>query len=417
MNVFIGKGQPVVVGTQVTELAIGSNAYDSSKLEVIIAGQSASNGNSSFVTGGELQGLLDFRSRLLDPAMSQLGLVSLGLSESLNAQHLSGMDLNGNLGGAMFNSNTVPVAARSANAGTAAPSVTLDDYSQVRASEYQLSYDGVQWHLSRESDNTTVSGAGPLSLDGMTVDVSAGVASTGDSFLFNPAKTAAGNFEFKISDPRKIAAASPVSPLQNASNTGSSELNAVRVDPVNGLPLASAVTLTFNPDAMGPGVPGFDAVGGPGGLGTYAYYPATESDGKVITLGATGISFTVSGNPDSGDSYTLENNFGATGDNNNALMMGELQHSRLLNNGEDSFQEVYGALVADVGSQQRQGSANLELETTLLQQAESYKDSVVGVNLDEEAANLIRFQQSYQAAAQLIKVSEEVFQTLINSIR
>ena len=145
--------------------------------------------------------------------------------------------------------------------------------------------------------------------------------------------------------------------------------------------------------------------------------PATESDGKVITLGATGISFTVSGNPDSGDSYTLENNFGATGDNNNALMMGELQHSRLLNNGEDSFQEVYGALVADVGSQQRQGSANLELETTLLQQAESYKDSVVGVNLDEEAANLIRFQQSYQAAAQLIKVSEEVFQTLINSIR
>jgi flagellar hook-associated protein 1 FlgK len=418
LNVFIGKGQPVVVGTQVTNLAIGSNAYDSSKLEVIIAGQSAANGNSSFVTGGELQGLLDFRSRLLDPAMSQLGLVSLGLSESLNAQHLSGMDLNGDLGGAMFNSNTVPVAGRSANAGTASPSVSLDDYSQVRASEYQLSYDGVQWHLSRESDNTTVSGAGPLSLDGMTVDVSAGVPATGDSFKFNPAKTAAGNFDFRISDPRKIAAASPISPLQNAGNTGTSELTAVRVEPVNGLPLASTVTLTFNPDAMGPGVPGFDAAGGPGGLGPFAYDPATESDGKVITLGgATGVSFTVSGNPDAGDSYTLENNFGATGDNNNALMMGELQHARLLNSGEDSFQEVYGALVADVGSQQRQGSANLELETTLLQQAESYKDSVVGVNLDEEAANLIRFQQSYQAAAQLIKVSEEVFQTLMNSMR
>lgn len=417
LNVFVGRGQPVVVGTQVTNLAIGNNAYDSSKLEVIIAGQSEANGNSRFVTGGELQGLLDFRSRVLEPAMSQLGLISLGLSESLNAQHLSGMDLNGDLGAAMFNSNNIAVAAKSANTGTADPSVSLDDYSQVRASDYQLSYDGAQWHLSRRSDNTTVSGAGPLSLDGMTVDLSSGTPDTGDSFIFNPARAAAGNFEFAISDPRKIAAASPVSAVQSEANTGTSEISNIQVEPVNGLPFASPVTVTFNPDAMGPGLPGFDVAGGPGGLGPYAYDPATESDGKTFTLGATGVSFTIADTPQAGDSYTLENNFGATGDNNNALMMSQLQHSRLLNGGEDTFQEVYGGMVADVGSQQRQGTANLELETTLLQQAESYKDSAVGVNLDEEAANLLRYQQSYQAAAQLIKVSEDVFQTLMNSIR
>jgi len=164
-------------------------------------------------------------------------------------------------------------------------------------------------------------------------------------------------------------------------------------------------------------LPGFDATGGPGGLGPYAYDPATESNGKAITLGATGVSFTVSGAPEAGDSFDIENNFGATGDNSNALVMSELQHKPLLGGKADTFQETYGAMVAHVGSQQRQGAANLQLETSLLNQAEAYRDSVTGVNLDEEAANLMRYQQSYQAAAQLVKISEEVFQTLMGSLR
>lgn len=417
LNVFIGKGQPVVVGAQVTHLQTETNPYDSSQFEVGIAGQLTNNGNSKFVSGGELQGLLDFRSRVLNPALSQLGLVSLGLSQAMNDQHLRGMDLDGNLGTKMFADVTITPAGKSTNAGTAAPTVALSDYTELRPTDYLLSYDGAQWHLTRSVDNTTVSGAGPLVLDGMSVDVSAGTPTAGDSFKFNPAKTGAGAFEVLISDPRKIAAASPVSTVAGTNNAGSGALTNLQVDSTNTLPFASTVTLTFNPDAMGPGVPGFDATGGPGGLGPYAYDPATESNGKTITLGSTGVSFTVSGAPETGDTFDIENNFGATGDNNNALVMSELQHQPLLGGKSDTFQETYGAMVAHVGSQQRQGEANLQLETSLLNQAEAYKDSVTGVNLDEEAANLMRYQQSYQAAAQLIKISEEVFQTLIGSLR
>jgi flagellar hook-associated protein 1 FlgK len=417
VNVFVGKGQPVVVGSQVTELQTETNAYDSSHLEVGIAGQVSNNGTSKFVTGGELQGLIDFRNRVLVPAQSQLGLVSMGLSESLNGQHLTGMDLNSELGGLMFNQNSISVIDRSTNAGTADPSVSLDDYTEVRPSEYNLSYDGTQWHLTRMSDNTSVSGAGPLSLDGMTVDVSVGTPSTGDSFRFNPAREAGAGFDFAINDPRKIAAASPISVIENVANTGTATMSGIRVDATNTLPFASSVVVTFNPDAMGAGMPGFDVTGGPGGLGSYAYDPATESDGKTISLGTTGVSFTTAEIPQAGDSFTIENNFGATGDNNNALSMSALQHQSLLAGGADTFQETYGAMVAQVGSLQRQGQANLDLETSLLQQAESYKDSVTGVNLDEEAANLMRYQQSYQAAAQLVKISEEMFQTLMNSLR
>jgi len=417
VNVFVGRGQPVVVGSQVTELQTGTNTFDSSHLEVGVAGQLSNNGSSKFVTGGELQGLIDFRNRVLVPAQSQLGLLSLGLSESLSNQHLTGMDLNSDLGGRMFNENSVSVIDRATNAGSSDPTVSLDDYTEVRASEYNLAYDGAQWHLTRMSDDTTVSGAGPLSLDGMTVDVSTGTPATGDSFRFNPAREAGGNFDFLISDPRKIAAASPVSVVENVANTGSGIISEVQVDSGNSLPFASSVVVTFNPDAMGAGVPGFDVTGGPGGLGPYAYDPATESSGKTFALGATGVSFTAAETPLAGDSFTIENNFGATGDNNNALRMGELQQQPLLAGGADTFQETYGSMVAQVGSMQRQGQANLDLETTLLQQAESYKDSVTGVNLDEEAANLMRYQQSYQAAAQLVKISEDMFQTLISSIR
>jgi len=413
LNVFIGKGQALVVGAQTTHLAVGSNAYDARQLEIGIEGQPTSYFNSRFITGGELQGLLDFRSRVLQPAQSQLGLVSLGLSETVNQQHQLGLDLNGDIGEALFVQPSVTVAGRITNAGTTVPAVTIDDVTQVRASDYQLSYDGAQWHLIRLSDDTSVSGAGPLVLDGMSVDVSSGAPVSGDSYLFNPARSSAENFALRLSDPSKIAAALPIGIETDLANAGSGSIAEIQIDPVNTLPLAASVTLTFNPDAMGPGIPGFDVAGVAGG--PIAYDPTTESAGKTVALGATGVNFEISGIPQAGDSFSLTGNNGATGDNRNMLQLGDLQSQALLNGGTDTYQDLYGAMVAQVGVQHRQGESNLNLETSLLRQAQDYKDSVAGVNLDEEAANLLRYQQAYQASAELIRVSDELFQTLINS--
>lgn len=417
LSVFIGKGQPLVIGGQITRLQTEVNGHDATRLEVGVEGQATINGTSQFVSGGHLQGLLDFRSRVLYPSQSQLGLVALGVSETVNAQHSLGLDLNGNLGQDLFASAEIPVTPKTTNAGTVVPVASLTDVSQVRASDYQVTYDGSQWHMTRLLDNTSIAGAGTLSLDGIEVDVSSGVPSAGDSFILNPARSASANFALQITDPRKIAAASAVTSSVSSGNAGDGKIDAVTVAATNTLPLASPVTLTFNPDALGVGVPGFDVTGGPGGIGPLAYDPATESAGKSLALGATGLSVTVSAVPEAGDALTISNNTGATGDNRNALKLGELQTSATLNGGVDTFQEAYGSMVAQVGVTNSQGMSNLELETSLLQQAEQYKDSVVGVNLDEEAANLMRFQQSYQAAAQLIKVSEDMFQTLMASLR
>lgn len=414
VSVFVGGSQSLVVGAEVTVLQTQNNQYDSAKLEIGLEGQSGVVAITNFIKGGELEGLIDFRKRILDPVQEKLGLVMLGLSETTNSQHRLGLDLDGNAGVDFFQVGAIKVNGNTYNSGTAAPVVALNDVTQLQASEYQLDYDGIQWQLLRLSDNTSVSGPGPLVLDGMSVDVSAGVPGNGDSFRFNPAKGAANSVQLGLLDPRKVAAAAQVAGNIDSGNTGNAVLGGLLVSEPNTLPLAGPITLTYNPDALGAGLPGFDVTGGPGG--TLAYDPATEASGKVFSFAAEGLSFTLSGIPDAGDSFQVSNNAGAPGDNSNLLQMIDLQHQRLLNNGQESYQDLYAGLVVDVGVINQQSSSNLEVESVLLEQASRYRDNVTGVNLDEEATNMIRYQQQYQAAAQLIKVADQMFQTLLLSI-
>ena len=413
-NVLIGKGQALVIGAVPTELEVRFNQFDSSRLEIGVKGL-IGNDASQFVKGGELQGLLDFRSRVLNPAQTQLGVLALGMGETINAQHKVGVDLNGVLGGNIFAPIAISVAPEGFNAGTSGPVVTLTDASEVRASDYSLDYNGTQWQLTRLSDSTSVSGAGPLVLDGMSVDVSAGVPVSGDSFRINPGHDAAVNFAMAISDPRKIAAASPVIADTPLANVGIGILTDLKVAANNTLPLAAPISLTFNANAGGAGIPGFDVVGGPGG--SILYDPATDGAGKAFTFATQGVSFTLANTPQPGDSFTITNNTGAFGDNRNIVQIGELQYASTLNGGKNSYQEFYGGLVAQVGVISNQAGSNLTIENSLLNQATDYRDSISGVNLDEEAANLLRYQQAYQASAQMIKIADQLFQTLINSIR
>ncbi len=415
LNVMIGNGQSLVLGGNFNALATKFNSADGSKLEIGMASNNGSNDGSPLIQGGQLQGLLDFRNRVLSPAQSQLGLIALGLTDAFNTQHSLGIDLNGNSGGNFFSPLSFNVAQSGDNAGTAVPSVVISDSSQVRASAYSLTYDGAQWQLRRESDGTSVVGAGPLVLDGMTVDVSVGVPIGGDKFVINPGREAGENFGLAIVDGQQIAAASALTVQTSLGNAGNGQLDNIVVDPTNTLPLAGPITLNFDPDALGAGVPGFNVIGGPGG--TIAYDPSSESAGKTFSFPAEGFSFTVSGVPSTGDSFVISNNTTSLGDGSNLLKLGELQHQSLLNGGAENFQGMYGVSVARIGVNANEAARNLEVESTLKLQAEGQLEGNRGVNLDEEAARLIQLQQAYQASAQLIKVADDLFQTLISSVR
>jgi flagellar hook-associated protein 1 FlgK len=196
-------------------------------------------------------------------------------------------------------------------------------------------------------------------------------------------------------------------------NGGSAQIDDLLVTSTAGLPLATSVTLTYSPNALGAGVPGFNVAGIAGG--PLAYDPATQSQGATFSIG--GFDFSVNGTPAPGDELSIGNNIGGSGDNRNVLALAGLQTAQQLTGGTASYQETYSRLVAAIAVQTRQAETGAATEAVLLDQAVGARESVSGVNLDEEAADLIRFQQAYQAAAQMISIADQLFQTLLNATR
>ncbi|MEZ5569415.1 MAG: flagellar hook-associated protein FlgK [Halioglobus sp.] len=412
INVMIGNGQPLVVGATAQALQTGTSPIDSTRLIVGVGNPGGTLTDlERFLNGGELGGLLDFRAGVLDPAMNQLGLVATGITAAVNEQHSLGMDLNGQPGGNFFRPLDAAFTAQASNSGASSITAAISDAGALTGADYRLQFDGAQWTLTNLSSGAAQSGPGPFNVDGLEINV-AGAPAAGDTFVIQPTGQNAALFGLALSDPRSIAAASPLRSGSDPANAGSAAISGLAVNDATGLPLGGPVTLTFNPNALGAGQPGFDVAGIAGG--PLAYNPLTES-GKNFNLG--GFEFAVSGAPNAGDTLNIVNNVNGTGDNRNALALAGLQTSNTLLGGTASFQNAYGGMVADIAVQTRQAETGSRTENVLLQQAVASRESVSGVNLDEEAAHLIRYQQAYQAAAQMIAVADQLFQTLLTATR
>lgn len=415
LNVFIGNGHGLVVGSQVRHIKTVTNPFDSSRQDIGAVGAPAGTTINGAIRGGELQGLLDFRQQMLDPAMDKLGLLSLGLTETVNQQHQLGVDLAGAMGGEFFSPPGLSAGAKFSNSGSSIPDVTLTDVSQMSADRYHLVFNAGNWQLTRDSDGAAVSGPGPLSMDGFSVDLSAGVPAEGDSFIIQPARSAAAQFSVALTDPTAIAAAAPLYGSLALANSGTMTMGQVQATASTDLPLGAPISMVFNPDAMGAGLPGFDVSGAV--TLTVAYDPAVDAGGASFSLGLSGVSFNVAGVPRAGDRIEIAGTGAGSGDNRNVLALSNLSATQSLEGGVSSLRDVYGGLVSKVATTTAQAEVGAQIESSLLAQVDEYRGSISGVNLDEEAANLLRFQQQYQAAAQLITTADMVFNTVLNAAR
>ena len=420
VNVFIGNGQGLVVGSAVNELQAVRNKFDPERFDIVISQGGSFVDVTQQLTGGKLSAVVDFRTSIIEPSLNSLGRIATGIGTTINDQHLLGIDLNGNNGTALFNVNPIDAAVSNNNTGTGAISAALTDVSNLTNSDYEVIYDGSNYRVNRLSDNAnlftgTLTTLNATAIDGFQLTVTAG-AVAGDSFLVQPTRNSARNISVLIKDPALVAHASPIRSTSALTNTGSLDFELGAVSSVTTFPIAADITVVFDSNALGAGVPGFIVSGGPGG--TLAYNPATESTGKQFTLGAPfdGINFNVSGVPADGDSVTITNNTNGIGDNRNGLLLAQLQNSVTLL-GNNTFQSSFGELVADVGVRARQGQITEETQLVLLQQNEAERESVSGVNLDEEAAKLIQLQQAYQAAARVITVSNSLFEEILAAVR
>jgi len=422
-NVSFGNGQPLVAGSSSYQLTTAPSPSDPSELSIAYASADGSTQtakqtqylpDSMFSGGGTIGGLLDFRSQSLDPAQAKLGAIATSFATQLNNQNELGVDLNGNPGGALFSTGSPTVYANSRNAGSAALNVSIADGTQPPTGDYSLGFDGSNYTLTDRSSGAVVgqfaSPATSGTIAGMNISIASGSMTKGDSFTILPTRGSLDNFSLSNSNPSAIAAASPAVASAGTGNTGTGKISTATV--TAGYTMPTDIKLTYNSTSgtmtSNVAITLPDSTVVPAGTA----FPYDPTKGLTVSNG-TGVSATVNGTPSTGDSFTIAVNKGGTSDGSNALAMANLGTAKSMNGGTDTLTSSYANFVNQIGNQTNALKASSTSATAVLNQATSAQQAVSGVNLNEEAANLIQYQQLYQANSKVIQTASSLFQTLL----
>jgi len=402
-NVFIGNGQALVVGSETMTLKTVPSREDPQRLTVAMdLGSKTVLIPEHQLQGGSMGGLIAFRNETLDPAQNEFGLLALGLAKTFNDQHRLGQDLSGLLGEDFFKVPEPEILSARDNASDSSVTAIVSDVSALTASDYRLDSDGSNYTLTRLTDNTVITAPTtglPLTLDGLSV--TSGSMLAGEHFVIQPTREAARNIQVAISDTAKIAAAAPIRTEAATSNTGAGKISAGKVD-ARDTNLQEPVKIIFHSP--------FDGkfkIEGTGAAATNQSY----TSGADISF--NGLTVQISGEPAAGDIFTIKANTSGVADNRNALLLAGLQTEKTLLGGTASLQSGYARLVSQIGNQTRELEVMNTAQANLLAQTDQSLQSLSGVNLEEEAANLLRYQQAFQASSKVIEVSNTLFDTLL----
>ncbi|NNJ96634.1 MAG: flagellar hook-associated protein FlgK [Gammaproteobacteria bacterium] len=429
INVLVGSGQALVVANKATSLTTMQQAGDPKQLDIAVQGNAGVLVPvTSQMSGGRIGGVLNFRDQMLDQASNNLGLVAIGLGSFVNEQHRRGMDLDGALGLDFFNIAQPQVLTVAGNPANVA--VAFDDVTQLSNADYKLRFNAGTWELSNSLTGQTIpmTGSGttadPFVAEGMSIEVS-GAPVNGDTYLLRPTRNGALEMQMLLANSRQIAAAAPVRSVANTNNTGTGDISAGVVTDIDN------PVFQTTPDQLTPPVlmrftssTSYDLYDNTNTVtpvlleAGIAYDPATGGELFPTPGGLDhGYRMRITGAPVAGDEFSTEYNTGGIGDNRNALLLAGLATEKLLYAGSASVTDSYKKLVADVGTGTKQAEINSLAQQRILDQTRATRESISGVNLDEEAANLVRYQQAYQAAAQVIATAGSLFDTLLSAVR
>ncbi|WP_018873726.1 flagellar hook-associated protein FlgK [Thioalkalivibrio sp. ALJ16] len=407
VNVFVGNGQSLVLGGNNRELVAQSLTGDPRAPDIGLATSGNPVNISRFIQGGELGALLETRTGIIDEAQNTLGRLAISIGAEFNQQNNLGLDQNDALGADIFDIGAPAVRAFPGNSLSANPAVSFGDTRDLTTSDYRLSFDGTDYQLTRLSDGETttltVDGDGIAEpVDGLIIDVD-GLAGAvdGDQWLIQPTRNGARDLSVEMTDPAGIAAAAAVRADRGEDNTGTASIASVRAVDADA------------PDLLADAVVTFDGATQEFQVGGESF--ALGADG-VTTVSFNGWEMEIRGTPAGGDTFEVSSNEGFPGDNRNMLAMNDLADERLVG-GDRTFGDGYNSLLAQVGTRTRQAQVAQQSADAQLEQARAQREAVSGVNLDEEAADLIRYQQAYQAAAQVISVSNSLFDSLLGAFR
>jgi flagellar hook-associated protein 1 FlgK len=402
LNVFAGNGVALVLQGATTTLTTVPNQFNASQLEVATSTNPRDVISGQF-TSGDLGGLLSARSQAVDPAINQLGQIATALSQAANSQQNAGLNQNGQFGANLFSVAAPQATASSSNTGGVTGTVSVNNVGALTANDYVLRFQGGAYSLTNASDGSAVAltstgtPANPsFTAAGLTISLS-GTPASGDQFLIQPTADAAGTFAVALTNPSQLAAAGALLTSAGGNNTGSATIGTATVLDATNPNVLSPATIQFTSPTT------YTINGG----AANAYTSGTP-------ISVNGWQVAISGTPAALDTFTVQP--GASGDNRNALASAAQQTQGLLSNGTVSVNGAVGALVTGIGSQAQQVNTAQTAQSAVNSQAQQTVQSISGVNLNQEAANLLQWQQAFQASAQALAIGNQLFTTLIDSV-
>ncbi|MEO0972221.1 MAG: flagellar hook-associated protein FlgK [Pseudomonadota bacterium] len=404
ITVVIGQGLTLVRGIEADTLAVTVDPTDPQQLALTLDAGAGPVEITSRLSGGELGGLIDYRRDVLVGARNELGAVAFALFSNLNEVQRSGLTLDGRLGEDLFAFGDATTTIRDGSTPGLAASASVVDLNALTSQDYELRFDGSVWEVRDAVTLRTVSATGtgtatdPLLINGVSVTVS-GTPSAGDRIRVRPTANVISNLELVTDNPADLAMAAPVVAGASLNNIGDVSLDDLTVVDATDPALLAPVTITFL-DANT-----YSVNGGPG----QAYVP-----GDTVAL--NGYEFTLSGVAVAGDEFTIESNESGLGDNRNGLRMLDVRDLRVLNNSTTTVDGAFDNLVTGLAAENRAINLSADAQASLLLNAEQERLALSGVNLDEEATDLLRFQQAYSASAEVIRVADELFATLLGVV-
>ncbi|MEO8118409.1 MAG: flagellar basal body rod C-terminal domain-containing protein, partial [Rhodoferax sp.] len=420
MSIFVGGSQALVLGTTAATVELVADAFGvpDQKLALNRNGQSITLDENS-LGGGEVSGLLRFQNSDLAEGRNLLGRLTLAVTTAMNDQHKLGVDLDGNVGGNLFTPTNISnnVFTAKLNTGSATLTLSISDTSKFVASDYEVSFSSpAAGTITRRSDGVVVSfpqtpSTAPFlaTLDGLNISMPSGTPNAGDRFLIKPFNTSASDIQSEFSSARALAVASPVAGRMGGANTGSLQLTslAAHTNPPTNVP----VLITFT------GSNTYTRSDYAGPLSPFTYTSGQAIEGTVpATTPLSQWTLTLQGAPKAGDTFTVEAQPAANRNLNggNASAMMNLRDMKLFDGA--ALTDGYAGLIAQIGIRAQSATSAAEISSAIASNVERDRAGVSGVNLDEEAAKLLQFQQAYQASAKMIQIAQGIFDTLIQSM-
>ena len=462
ISVFVAGSQALVLGQDAAQLAVAeSKEFPGSQRQALYfqrPGAPDVELRDTLLGGGQTAGLLRFANNDLIEGRNLLGRMALAIGAELNYQQSLGLTLDGTPGQPLF---SAPASVAGRTSGAAVGSIDLGDpakfdATKFAASDYEVVFNanGTDAHIIRLSDNTVktvaatdLSPPGGVQMDGLTFEfITSG--NPGERVLFQPFAGVADQLQMLIHSPRDLAVASPVNAAMGTQNTGTLQLAGLQADglrwsagPPAGIEKAGAinpppspvppatsgggVTLTFGPngtfsvaDATSSDVLNLDA--NPPGPQTPGAPPYEYQYVPGQTIHIDGWAITLQGTPKEGDTVVIGNatdpQYGDqyTRNAGNARAMQALRDVKMFDNA--SMVDGYAGLMAQVGTRTQSALYAAQMSEAIASDLEANRTAISGTNLDEEAARLIQYQQSYQASAKMLQVAQAIFDNLLQSV-